>query len=538
MSSSTTFILSSSSSSTPLPSSPSLALLPFSLGPNSSPYTSDHAHLSNYFKPRPIPSSSHGSTSTSTIASFRGRTVVGQYIDIPKGWKGVILGTGKRPDKGGLLDIASSSESHSDSSNVVKTKVEDVNMVTEEEGMDMDLGLRRTTRQNPQRRRGPSTGTGQVALSKPKIRGSNNTVRQSKKRYRLDSDDDDDDENDNDKESTIKEERLIRTPSKRSKLSYTTPQKTQPQGQGDVVVPDIVIQEATPLKYPLPTPKKRLNGRRSSPSPDPHGNRGLPQVTESMEWVEEQIIPKVEEVKEDGDEQESQSQSQSQWQSQSIISNELKEDINTNEDLKIDEKEEEEEENLIPSPSTEDDPPTFNTDVKTDIRTETEKPNQKTIDKSNMDNSSNEKIDHNGGYQEGEYDGPMRILKPISTFDGYMLYTPDDPLIGFRSDELDHIQSQSQSQPQNGDEQITKSGNENETNGKNNPDVKIPDTDVKEKDSDGSIQVRKSWWRSGGGGEGGDEFIRGLGEWLGLVEVLNQPVYLDELEEDEDDEEN
>ncbi|WWD01506.1 hypothetical protein V866_008450 [Kwoniella sp. B9012] len=537
MSSSTTFIL-SSSSSTPLASSPSLALLPFSLGPNSSPHASTDAPLSNYFKPRPIPSSSHDSTSTSTIASFRGRTVVGQYIDIPKGWKGVILGTGKRPDKGGLLDVASSSTSHSDSSNVVKTKVEDVDMDMdmEQEGVDSDLSLKRTTRQNPQRRRGPSTGTGQVALLKPKIRGSNNTMRQNKKRYRLDSDDDDDDdENENDNEITIKEERLIRTPSKRSKLSHTTPQKAQPRGE--VVVPDIVIQEATPLKYPLPTPKKRLNGRRSSPSPDPHGKRGLPQVTESMEWVEEQIIPKVEEVKEDEDEQKSQSQSQSQ----SVISNEVKEGINTtpslesNEDLKIDEEAEEgEEENLIPSPSTEDDPPTFNTDIKT--QTETEKPTQKPIDDSNIDNSSTEKIDHNGGYQEGEYDGPMRILRPISTFDGFMLYTPDDSLIGFRSEEMD--QSQNQTQSQNGDEQITKSENERGTNGTNDPDVKISDTDGKEKDSDGTIQVRKSWWRSGGGGEGGDEFIRGLGEWLGLVDILNQPVYLDGLEEDEDDEED
>ncbi|WVQ70194.1 uncharacterized protein L199_008419 [Kwoniella botswanensis] len=530
MSSSTTFIL-SSSSSTPLASSPSLALLPFSLGGNSSPHATNSAPLSNYFKPRPIPSSSRGSTSTSTIASFRGRTVVGQYIDIPKGWKGVILGTGKRPDKGGLLDVASSSASHSDSSNVAKAKEEDVDMVTEEEGMDSDLSLRRTTRQNPQRRRGPSAGTGQVALSKPKIRGNNNTARQNKKRYRLDSDDEEDDD-ENGQESTIKEERLIRTPNKRSKLSYTTPQKGQPRGE--VVVPDIVIQEATPLKYPLPTPKKRLNGRRSSPSPDPHGKRGLPQVTESMEWVEEQIIPKIEEVKEDEDEQDSRSQSQSQ----SIISNELKEDISTttsvesNEDLKIDEKEQEEEENLIPSPSTEDDPPTFNTEIKT----ETEKPAQKTIDNSNIDNSSTEKIDHDGGHQEGEYDGPMRILRPISTFDGFMLYTPDDPLIGFRSDELD--ESQNQTPTQNGDEQITSTDNENGTNGTNNPDVKILDTGGKEKDSDGTIQVRKSWWRSGGGGEGGDEFIRGLGEWLGLVEILNQPVYLDGLEEEEDEDED
>lgn len=51
-----------------------------------------------------------------------------------------------------------------------------------------------------------------------------------------------------------------------------------------------------------------------------------------------------------------------------------------------------------------------------------------------------------------------------------------------------------------------------------------------------TINLRPSWWRHDGAGEGGDEFVRGMGEWLGLVEVLNKPVYLEGLDDDDEDE--
>ncbi|WVQ89144.1 hypothetical protein IAS59_002891 [Cryptococcus gattii] len=58
-----------------------------------------------------------------------------------------------------------------------------------------------------------------------------------------------------------------------------------------------------------------------------------------------------------------------------------------------------------------------------------------------------------------------------------------------------------------------------------------------ESDSRSNINLRPSWWRQGGAGEGGDEFVRGMGEWLGLVQVLNKPVYLEGLDGSDDDDE-
>ncbi|WVW83223.1 hypothetical protein I302_105241 [Kwoniella bestiolae CBS 10118] len=472
MSHPTTFIISPSPSVSPLPRSPSLSLLPFSLGPNSTPYSTTTAPTSSYFKPRPTPDGK------STHASFRGRTVVGQYVDIPKGWRGVILSTGKRPDRGGLLDISSGSGSTSkEEGSTTKGENGDVDM---EEG----TSLRRTTRQLPSRRR----GTGQVALSKPRT-SNRSQVNQSKKRFRLDSDDEDQ-EGEQEEEEHLGA-RITRTPSKRAKTAYTTPQKRS----GDIPIPDIIVQEATPLKYPLPTPKKRLNQRRSSPSPVP-----MPKVTESMELVEEQIKVDDEVAKSEGEDESQTSHIINQDTSTSTFAD----DSDSDDKIQV-----KEEEDLIPSPSTEDDPPAFdvNPDSEPNIKIETE---------TNTQLHQEDEIPTDTTY------GPLRILRPTSTFEGFMLYTPDDPLIGFRADEL----NEGEDQKQNGGGMTFKEEQNEEEQKPVDPSG----------DSDSTIQVRKSWWRAGGAGEGGDEFVRGLGEWLGLVEVLNEPVYLEGLEEGEDEE--
>ncbi|GMK55433.1 hypothetical protein CspeluHIS016_0204890 [Cutaneotrichosporon spelunceum] len=44
----------------------------------------------------------------------------------------------------------------------------------------------------------------------------------------------------------------------------------------------------------------------------------------------------------------------------------------------------------------------------------------------------------------------------------------------------------------------------------------------------------QGWWRRGGAGEGGDEVVRALGEWLGLNEIIHAPTYPSE-DEDEDE---
>jgi len=77
-----------------------------------------------------------------------------------------------------------------------------------------------------------------------------------------------------------------------------------------------------------------------------------------------------------------------------------------------------------------------------------------------------------------------RVLRPSSTFDSFTLWTPDGPLPGFKQDE--------------------------------DPE-KTEDEEV-----EGGVKLRKGWWRTGGAGEGGDEMVRALGEWIGLVEEVSR----------------
>ncbi|KLT41962.1 hypothetical protein CC85DRAFT_328529 [Cutaneotrichosporon oleaginosum] len=67
----------------------------------------------------------------------------------------------------------------------------------------------------------------------------------------------------------------------------------------------------------------------------------------------------------------------------------------------------------------------------------------------------------------------LRVLTPTATFSSFTLWTPDAPLAGFRADE---------------------------------------------------VEV-EGHWRQGGAGEGGDAFVRALGEWLGLNEIIHAPMY-------------
>ncbi|BEJ16057.1 hypothetical protein CspHIS471_0506620 [Cutaneotrichosporon sp. HIS471] len=83
-------------------------------------------------------------------------------------------------------------------------------------------------------------------------------------------------------------------------------------------------------------------------------------------------------------------------------------------------------------------------------------------------------------------DGSFRVLMPTARFDRFTLWTPDAPLAGFRPDERDGPEGENQERK--GEEQ-------------------------------------GGWWRRGGAGEGGDEFVRALGEWLGLNEIIHAPTY-------------
>lgn len=134
---------------------------------------------------------------------------------------------------------------------------------------------------------------------------------------------------------------------------------------------------------------------------------------------------------------------------------------------------------FIPSPETENDPPAFNITP----------PPYTLINKE-------EEQEHE--HKQQNDDGPVRILCPTAEFQGFMLYTGDVPLMGFRADELEKERPR--------EERVRE-----EEAGR----------DLPESDCGSNINLRPSWWRHGGAGEGGDEFVRGMGEWLGLVEVVS-----------------
>lgn len=90
---------------------------------------------------------------------------------------------------------------------------------------------------------------------------------------------------------------------------------------------------------------------------------------------------------------------------------------------------------------------------------------------------------------DGEEPADVRILYPSAGFSGITLWTPDAPMPGFMQGELDAEAAE-------------------------------------EKAGESMLgQLQRSWWRQGGAGEGGDEFVRGLGEWIGLGEIVSWPLW-------------
>lgn len=275
-------------------------------------------------------------------------------------------------------------------------------------------------------------GAGQQALARPK-RG---VVRPApvKKRFRLDSDSEQED-NDVDEGAPPAGQgtRILRTPSKRARHA---PAVETPKLRGPV--PDIVVQEATPLKEPLPPATKSL---RSA-------------VEESMPPVNEPSQSSAESLTESAD------------QEQLSAGHEAASTLECVEEDKWTVKEE-----VIPSPATEDLPPGF------PILTP----------QSSVGDLKPQLVEHEDDIVHlEEHDAYTRQLRPTSTFTEFTLWTPDAPLAGFRAGEL----------------------TANDADG----------ADVEE----GGGKLEKGWWRTGGAGEGGDEVVRGLGEFIGLMEVVSR----------------
>jgi len=229
--------------------------------------------------------------------------------------------------------------------------------------------------------------------------------------------------------------KLARTPSK--KIKITGMMGVSPvKGEG---LPDIVVQAPTPRK-PIIIATSRFTSGDDNDSEKP--------------------------ILEEGEED---SEEKSAGDSAALVD----EVVNTASE------EESKEEDIVPSPSTEYDQPTFPIPVASShgamIRVIITPPPA----------SQSAKEDD---VNEGDYSASIRALCPTSTFDSFTLWTADAPLAGFRADE-------------NGVE---------------------AEVEVEQGKEGQGVKVEKGWWRTGGAGEGGDEVVRAMGEWLGLVEMVSK----------------
>ena len=100
----------------------------------------------------------------------------------------------------------------------------------------------------------------------------------------------------------------------------------------------------------------------------------------------------------------------------------------------------------------------------------------------------------------GDIDGPVRVLQPTSTFSGFTLWTADTALAGY-------IEPSISGEHTNKDSGIV-------------PAEVASVKDIQAEGDETGPKVRPGWWASGGVGEGGDGFVRALGEFIGLVEMV------------------
>jgi hypothetical protein len=148
---------------------------------------------------------------------------------------------------------------------------------------------------------------------------------------------------------------------------------------------------------------------------------------------------------------------------------------------------------IIPSPATENDPPSF--DVESiDVKVESES-------KTSLSDTPNPVL---YGIKQ-EYSGPLRILRPTSQFSSFTLWTPDFALGGYVEPSAEEGTVKNEQDDTDGHEKGGNSVDEEEDRSR----------------EEGQPLIRKGWWAPGGGGEGGDEVVRALGEWIGLVEMVS-----------------
>lgn len=425
--SSTAFILAPSPEASLLPGA-SLNLLPFSLGSNSNPYQSTSTPIHHYFHSRPCPPDHPSLAAGTPLATFRGRQLIGQDVPVPKGYRGLMISAGKRPDKGGLeqrRDISTSNKAtqgsktgkNGASERSPLTPAPSATSVGGSEEIDNANAGRRSTRSSAVR------GAGQVALSKPKTRQVPKRA-MSKKRIRLDSDDEEGDEG-RDTVSPIPAQAPMRTPSKRTRKAL---------GQVGTPMTPISNPDLPSIVVLQPTPSKILDGQVEVVE-DPDVESGSSQASDNGE-AQRNALPFIPEE-------------------------------------------------IVPSPATEDDPPKFDISaVKEEQSATTEVEVKHEEDEKPLEENSMEAYS-----TDIEESGNVRLLRPSSSFRHITLWTPDVPLPGYKETEGMAVEGQ--------------------------------DAAPAEAEDESGVSVKKGWWRTGGAGEGGDEFVRGMGEWLGLTEMVS-----------------
>ncbi|RSH86611.1 uncharacterized protein EHS24_004882 [Apiotrichum porosum] len=133
------------------------------------------------------------------------------------------------------------------------------------------------------------------------------------------------------------------------------------------------------------------------------------------------------------------------------------------------------------------------------------------------------------------YPAGARVLVPSAAFSAFMLWTPDAPLAGFDADELNK-DTTAEADPKPQTETNGTNGTTTDTDSDTKPDADA-DVDAGAPAPAPVSRLEPSWWRKGGAGEGGDEFVRALGEFIGLGEIIHKRVYEDDDDDDDDDEE-
>jgi len=179
-------------------------------------------------------------------------------------------------------------------------------------------------------------------------------------------------------------------------------------------------------------------------------------------------------------------------------------------------------EDIVPSPATENDPPSFAVSKQSTFRGNLPIDDQGASPSIALktDPTHTDEVKDESAASDGETnEGAVRLLRPAASFTSITLWTPDAPLPGFRADEL------ASKQPTGSEDNKEQVHSSNAGTAPQPQDGDVVDHErvevaKEQQQEEQGAELKNGWWRVGGAGEGGDEFVRAMGEWLGLVETV------------------